>query len=225
MTYIAQPDPDLFAKIEAAAHDGAFGTNPRPTPTDGQLKAGNYKKGHVMLHGLDISIENPQGSTRSGVDADGKAWENTLANHYGYIRRTEGNDGDQVDVFIGPNAESEKVFIVDQKNPKTGAFDEHKVMLGFDNMVQAKSAYAKHYESGWMNKGVIAVMPLTMKQFKHWLKAGDTSASRPSASGNATSSNACTPSSPSICQITNPSRSTCGSARAKASKKRSAIDS
>ena len=120
------------AKIEEAAAEAATSpANKLPEPTEAQKEAGNYQKGHVNLHGLDISIENPRGSARSGVSPEGKKWETTLAHHYGYIRGTKGKDKDHLDVFIGPNPDSELVFVVDQVDPKTGKFDEHKVMLGF----------------------------------------------------------------------------------------------
>ena len=100
------------------------------SPTEGQKEAGNYKKGHLSLHGLDITIENPKGSTRSGTDSDGKKWSVTMAATYGYFKRSKGKDGDQIDVFIGENPDSEKVFVIDQVDQKTKQFDEHKVVMG-----------------------------------------------------------------------------------------------
>ena len=41
-------------------------------PTEAQKEAGNYKKGHVRISGMDITIEQPKGSIRSGVDANGR---------------------------------------------------------------------------------------------------------------------------------------------------------
>lgn len=159
--------------IDEAAHEAATSPqNDLPEPTDAQKEAGNYRKGHITLHGLDISIENPRGSTRSGVDQDGKAWETTLAHHYGYVKRTEGADGDQVDVFIGDKPESDKVFVVDQIDPKTGKFDEHKALLGFDSQEEALAAYHANYQKGW--KGANAVHAMTADQFKGWLENGDT---------------------------------------------------
>ena len=96
-------DDLLGTPVDDGAHIAATSpTNDLPEPTDAQKKAGNYKVGRIKLGGLDISIENPQGSVRRGVDEDGKAWENRLQHHYGYIRGTEGNDGDHVDAFIKP---------------------------------------------------------------------------------------------------------------------------
>jgi hypothetical protein len=55
-------------------------------PTKAQKLAGNYRKGHVKIHGLYISIETPKGAVRSGVDQTGKAWKVRLKHDYGYIR-------------------------------------------------------------------------------------------------------------------------------------------
>ncbi|WP_421215966.1 LPD38 domain-containing protein [Aeromonas enteropelogenes] len=143
-----------------------------PEPTEAQKDAGNYKKGHVKLHGMDITLENPKGSTRSDTDQGGKPWHSTMAHDYGYIKRTEGADGDHVDVFIGDQPESEQVYVVDQVDPKTGKFDEHKVMLGFPDEASAKAGYQANYQPGWKGMGAIKAMPMT--DFKAWLKEGDT---------------------------------------------------
>lgn len=144
--------------------------NDLPEPTEAQKQAGNYKKAHIAIQGLDIAIENPRESQRSGTDPDGNKWSVKMAHHYGYLKRTEGADGDHVDVFIGKYPESEKVFIVDQINAD-GKFDEHKVMLGFKNKAMAITGYKASYEKGW-KVGPIKSMP--MAEFKEWLKSGDT---------------------------------------------------
>ena len=69
-------------------------------PTEAQKEAGNYKKGHIKIDGYDVTIENPKGSVRSGKDADGTPWSVTMNNTYGYIRGTEGVDGDHIDVYL-----------------------------------------------------------------------------------------------------------------------------
>jgi hypothetical protein len=140
------------------------------SPTEGQKEAGNYQKGHVKIQGFDISIENPKGSMRSGTDPSGKKWKQKLSNSYGYFRRTEGYDGDQIDVFLGSNPASEKVFVVDQNKPGTDEFDESKVMMAFDNAEQAKDAYMSNYESGWTGFGAITEVPV--EQFRKWLYDG-----------------------------------------------------
>lgn len=153
-------------QIEAARAEVA------PEPTEAQKEAGNYKKGHLTLQGLDIVLENPKGSTRSGTDQDGRPWQSTMAHDYGYIKRTQGADGDHVDVFIGDKPESEMVYVVDQVDPKTGKFDEHKVMMGFADEQAARAGYLGNYEEGWQGLGAIKAMPVDA--FKRWVKGGDT---------------------------------------------------
>lgn len=152
--------------IEAAANEAATSPeNNLPEPSQAQIEAGNYKKGHVQVHGLNITIENPKGSTRSGKDPDGKDWSRELKSHYGYIKRTTGNDGEQIDVFVGNAPESEKVFVVDQLTAE-GAFDEHKVMLGFNHKLSAHQGYKANYEKGWK---VGPITEMTVPEFKAWL--------------------------------------------------------
>lgn len=141
-------------------------------PSDAQKDAGNYRKGHVYIQGLDITIEIPKGGTRSGRSKAGKEWSVTMPLHYGYVRRTESAaDGDNVDVMIGPDPESEVVYVVDQLKP-SGRFDEHKCLIGFYSAKAAKEAYLSCYEPRW--KGFGGMTALTMPQFKRWLEAGDT---------------------------------------------------
>ena len=138
-------------------------------PTEGQKRAGNYKKHHISFQGLPISIENPKGSVRKGP-----GWQVKVPYHYGYIKRTEGADGDHVDVCIGPNETSEAVFIIDQKDLKTGAFDEHKVMLGFRTREDAIDSYDRGFSDGKGKDRIGAVVRMTMPEFKAWLKNHDT---------------------------------------------------
>ncbi len=144
-------------------------------PSEAQREAGNYQKGHMRLHGLDISIENPRGSTRSGTDKGGHPWSVQVPDHYGYIRRTEGRDGDHVDVYVGPDGEqSQHAFVINQINPDTGKFDEHKVMLGYPHQKAATDAYRRSFSDGSAYKRLGSVVPMHIGQFKDWLKDGDT---------------------------------------------------
>ena len=136
-------------------------------PTEAQKEAGNYRKGHVRVDGYDITIEQPKGSVRSGTDADGKRWENVMNNTYGYMRGTEGVDGDHIDVFLSDNPESGNVYVVDQLDPKTGEFDEHKVMYGFGSMEEARDAYLKNYTPGWQGLGTIT--EVSKDEFRKWI--------------------------------------------------------
>jgi hypothetical protein len=141
-------------------------------PSEKQKESGNYRKAHVRFHGMDISIENPKGYIRRGVSKDGTEWSNKLVHHYGYIKGTEGRDKDHVDCFIGPKPTSIKVFIVNQCNPGTKKFDEHKVMFGFTNEEEAKKGYLANYDKGW--KGLASIHETNMDEFKLWLQVGDT---------------------------------------------------
>lgn len=135
-------------------------------PSEAQKEAGNYKKGHVKINGFDVSIEQPVGSVRSGKDASGKEWSQVMNNTYGYIRGTESVDGDHIDVFLGPDMNSDMVYVVDQVNTD-GSFDEHKVMMGFPSLEDARSAYFSNYEDGWQGLGNITGVALD--EFKKWI--------------------------------------------------------
>lgn len=135
-------------------------------PTDAQKEAGNYKKGHIKVDGLDITIEQPKGSIRRGTDANGKQWESEMHNTYGYIRGTESVDGDHIDIFLSDNPTEGNVFVVDQVN-KDGSFDEHKVMYGFSDMESAKRAYLSNYEEGWQGLG--SITEVKKEDFKKWI--------------------------------------------------------
>lgn len=141
------------------------------SPTEAQKKAGNYKMGHVKVGAFDVTIENPKGSERSGTDANGKKWSVKMNNTYGYIRGTEGVDGDHIDVFLAEDMDKwdgKYVFVVDQYNPD-GTFDEHKVMLGFNSMEEARSAYLSNYEKGWENGRRIVVARIKTDGFQKWV--------------------------------------------------------
>ena len=159
--------PTVQAQIDAA--EAETDTN----PTDAQKEAGNYKKGHVQVGTFDISIEQPKGSVRSGVDADGKKWETKMQNTYGYIRGTEGVDGDHIDVFLANDVDAwngRKVFVVDQYN-EDGSFDEHKVMLGFNEQEEAEGAYFANYDKDWPKKHKTVVAAVNLEDFEKWIQS------------------------------------------------------
>lgn len=154
--------PSVDAQIEQAEQE----TN--PTPTDAQKEAGNYKKGHIKIDGFDITIETPKGVERSGVDEQGNPWSITMNNTYGYIRGTEGVDGDHIDLFLSDNLDdwNGEVFVVDQVKPD-GSFDEHKVMYGFNSIEEAQAAYLSNYSEGWQGLGTIT--GATKEEFQKWV--------------------------------------------------------
>lgn len=136
-------------------------------PSEAQKEAGNYKKGHISLDGFEITLENPKGGTRSGVDKNGKKWNITMNNDYGYIRGTEAVDGDHIDVFLSDNPTEGRVFVVDQLNEE-GFFDESKVMYGFDTLNEARDAYLSNYKKGW-EKRIMAITEVSKEEFKKWI--------------------------------------------------------
>ena len=138
------------------------------TPTPAQIKAGNYAKGHRKFQGLDVTIENPAGSTRTGTDHDGKPWAVTMCNDYGYIRRSIGADGEQLDCYIGPNENATLAYVVHQNHPGSGTYDEDKTMLGFMTEADAKAAYLCHYNNPEFFGGIT---PVPMDQFKRMCDA------------------------------------------------------
>lgn len=137
-------------------------------PTEAQKAAGNYKMEHRRVDGYNISIENAKGSVRRGTGADGKPWETTMQNDYGYIRGTEGVDGDHIDVFLSDTPEEGDVFVVDQVNDDD-SFDEHKVMYGFPTEQAARDAYLSNYEPGWTGLG--AITHVSKDEFKKWIQS------------------------------------------------------
>ena len=141
------------------------------TPTEKQKEAGNYKKGHVQVGTFNITIENPKGSVRSGIDTEGNKWETIMQNTYGYIRGTEGVDGDHIDVFLSDDIDGwngRRVFVVDQYN-EDGSFDEHKVMLGFNETDDAEAAYFANYDSDWANNHKTVVTAVNLEDFEKWI--------------------------------------------------------
>ena len=142
-------------------------------PTEPQKEAGNYRKGHVQVGTFDVTIENPKGSVRSGVDADGNKWSVMMNNSYGYIRGTEGVDGDHIDVFLSDDIDGwngSHAFVIDQYN-EDGTFDEHKVMLGFNEADEAQSAFTSNYDKEWAEKRKLVCTPVTIEEFEKWINS------------------------------------------------------
>lgn len=158
-------EKSISAKVKEASADV------NTEPTEAQKEAGNYKKGHVQVGTFDITIEQPEGSIRRGTDASGKQWESKMHNTYGYFRGTEGVDGDHIDVFLSNDMDGwngAQVFVVDQYNPD-GTFDEHKVMLGFNDASDAKNNYLANYKKGWEKGRRIDVSAVSLADFEKWI--------------------------------------------------------
>lgn len=158
---VAVPAPST-REIEAAAAEA------HPAPTEAQAEAGNFRMGHVKVHGLDVTVETAKGNTRPGRDAP-------IAAHYGYIRGTSGKDGDHVDVYVADRPESDRAFVIDQYDPKTGRFDEHKTVLGANTREEAEAIYDAGFSDGSGPNRRRGITEMSVAGFKKWLKDGDQS--------------------------------------------------
>lgn len=151
------------APVAAAAEE----TDPNPTPA--QAEAENYKTGKADWNGLTLSVENKKGSVRRKVNPDGEvAWEVTMPAHYGRILGTKGADGDHIDFFMGDNEASPDVWVIDQMDAETGRFDEHKVMLGFDNAMDAGDVYVEAFSDGKGKARLGGIRKMSVDEFKEW---------------------------------------------------------
>lgn len=167
--------PELREKIlKEGFRQFADGGAVNDEPSTAQKEAGNYKKKHIRHSGFDIAIENEKGGYRSGTDKNGKQWRCKMPADYGYIKRTEGADGDHVDVYVGPNENSDKVFVVNQRHHDTKKFDEHKCMLGYSSRSEALKDYHRAFSDGKAGERIKSVAELTLDEFKDWIKNGDT---------------------------------------------------
>lgn len=140
-------------------------------PTEKQKESGIYKKGDIVIKGIRVKIENPKGSTRFGFDEKGAKWITRMKNHYGYIvHKGDAIDGDKIDCFIGDSFKNNKCYVINQG--KGGLFDEHKVMLGFDSIEDAKESYLRNYQKGW-SKNLLSIIPTNTKLLREWVNSGN----------------------------------------------------
>lgn len=147
--------PPTKSGIDAAAAETD------PNPSEAQRKAGNYPKGRATIAGMTIAVETPAGAKR-------KPEFPALKDHYGHILRTEGKDGDPVDVFVKPGTPDDyngPVFIVEQ-HKQDGKFDEHKTIIGAASEDEARELYLRNYSPGWTGMGNVEQM--SMDDFKEW---------------------------------------------------------
>lgn len=157
---------DFLKELEAAREK----TN--TAPTEGQKGAGNYRKGRLDFGGMEVAIENPKGTKRSGKSASGKAWESTLHHDYGYFTGSHASDKEGVDVFLTGKADTGKMYVINQVHPQTGKYDEAKVVAGAASPAEAERTYRANYPKGW--KGLGSMAEMSTAQFKDWLYSDDT---------------------------------------------------
>jgi inorganic pyrophosphatase len=132
-------------------------------------KSSRELQDRIDFQGLSIAIENRKGTVRHWYDpASGEHGTTKMKYPYGYVQGTLGLDNDAVDVFVGENKTSTKVFVITQMTrPEFRKIDEQKVMLGFDNAKSAKAAYLQHFNDP---RFFGDMQELTLDQFKEKLK-------------------------------------------------------
>jgi Inorganic Pyrophosphatase len=135
---------------------------------DNIAKVADFKR----LWDLDIVIENTAGSIRSGRD-----WQVVMPDDYGYIRMTEGADGDQLDCYVGGDPTTPNAYVIDQLDLINGGFDEHKVMLGYSSMGDALKIYSSGFHDGRGMERIGGVTAIPMSVFPMWAKNADLSIS------------------------------------------------
>lgn len=141
-------------------------------PSEAQKEAGNYKKGKILFKKMTIMIENPKGSIRFGFDEYGKKWVTRMNSHYGYIcGENDAADGDKVDCFIGPNYNKSLAFVINQ-NKGDGMFDEFKVILGCNDLEEAKALYLANYQKGWESR-IDSIVQTNTKKIRSWVDRGN----------------------------------------------------
>lgn len=122
----------------------------------------------VTFQGIPIRVENKPGTVRQGEDAEGEGWRTRMLYAYGYIERTNGADGEEIDVFMGPDPQAGMVYVIHQDDPDSGTYDEDKVMLGFPTEGDARAAYAMHYDRPME----YTLSRMSVDHFKRWIAGG-----------------------------------------------------
>lgn len=170
------PDPGTrAAPIQLDTPEAVYtGVHRTADPTPAQAEAGNYPKRHLKWNGLDIAIETEAGRERTGIGADGVPWSTTLQHPYGYIKRTVGKDGDHLDVYLGPDPQSPEVYVVDQIDPDTLKFDEHKLIIGARDDAEALAIYSSGFSDGSARRRWGGATVMSPAELKTWLAKGDT---------------------------------------------------
>ena len=161
--------PDAIAQTA-----GTSILNAGENPTHEQLVNNDYHTAKLDISGMKIAIENPVGSTRSGVDENGQPWQTQMSAHYGYFEDTLGADGDELDVFVAlgtPHDYDGRVFVISQ-NDRHGNFDEHKVILGVTSKTIAIQLYRSHYDENFNGAG--SIVEMSVEDFKSRIYGGKT---------------------------------------------------
>jgi phage-related protein (TIGR01555 family) len=124
------------------------------------------------FQGLTVMVETKKGETRKGIGPDNKVWSTVMPADYGELACATGVDGDCVDCYIGPNPDSNQVFMISQLE-LAGTFDEHKIILGTDSEDEAVKLYCQGFSDGKGFDRLGKITSMDINGLKEWL-AGST---------------------------------------------------
>ena len=168
-------------KVDTTFGNGNINVIPEPwsmpsgvTPGARPFQDGDSHEAHGYFHGLPIHLENEKGTMRRSKDPS-NPWQAVMCADYGYICGTGSAEGatEGMDCFVGPSPESTTVYVINQRDLKTGGFDEHKCMLCFASEAQAISAYVSSYSDLQGMDRIMSIRTCSMDEFKKWLGNAD----------------------------------------------------
>jgi len=154
---------------------GIMNPNSTPSLTEAVDDIANAINGinsqhYIEFAGIPIALENFVGEIRFPDFPP-------LAADYGYIQNSRSAEGfgEGLDCFVGPYADSQRVWIVNQgKLNSAGAdastFDEHKILFGFKDANSAVQAYQASYPNGG---NILSVRETDIPGVKRWLEIGN----------------------------------------------------
>lgn len=146
----------------------------------GFASGGRAVVGHTSAAGVPVSLEEHKGEIRHRAHSG----DSRMAADYGYIDTSKpDHDGMKTDAFVGPHKDSKKVFVINQQHPHTKKFNEHKVMLGYNDRAHALRDYAHSFSDGLGHKRIHSVVEMGTHELKDWLKKGHTKPLRKAEGG------------------------------------------
>jgi len=154
----------------------APGAAPKPKKltmgADGEVTEVSTPVYRRTFQGMPVAVENPMGTMRVWREA-GAGGPNIgttkMLYDYGYLEGVDGSDGEEVDVYLGPDESAHDVHVVHQKKaPAFNAHDEDKVFLGFPDAAAAKATFLAHRNDVGAFGGM-STIPLA--EFKRKLRA------------------------------------------------------
>jgi phage-related protein (TIGR01555 family) len=118
------------------------------------------------IHGIDVVIETPKGTTRRGY-----GWASVMPADYGYCQGTSSEEGprEQMDIFVGPDEDSELAWVIDQLTPETGTFDESKAFLNFGSEKDVTDCYKSAFSDGRGAERIGTIRRMHVDVLRKWL--------------------------------------------------------